>query len=308
MKLRQKFMILACIMAFAIALVCAVSYHFASAELEQTTDSELRMTVAREATQLNGWLESKKNFGESTANVMTNFNGNMAILKTREILGTITSDKEILDMTVGMSDGYCYCYYAGDITGKLDPTTRSWFNNARDLDRAFFTAPYVDVNTNAYIISIGVPVKANGKFIAATCLDLSLETLTQQISKMNYHGDGSGIIIEANGNILATGQYGEPTKNFKEIDGLGKHFDTIVSKGDGYFEVEINGEDTVFAYTTVPATGWLIGITASADKVFAPLKNLRWMFGIFIVVGLLLAFGICLTSRCKVGRLRRSIS
>ncbi len=124
---------------------------------------------------------------------------------------------------------------------------------------------------------------------------ISLETLNERAEKMKYHGDGSGIIAERSGIILATSEFGEPSKNFKEINGLGNHFDEMVSKGNGYFEVEINGEDTVFAYATVPATGWLIGITAPADKVFAPLKNLRWMFGIFIVVGLLLAFGICLT-------------
>ena len=277
------------------------SHYFASAELQSTTDSELQMTVAKESAQLNGWLETKKAFGVSTANVMTSVNGNMALLKSREILGTVTSDKEILEMTIGLDDKYCYCYYAGDITGKLDPTTRSWFQNARDLDRAFFTAPYVDVNTNAYIVSIGVPVKANGKFIGANCLDLSLDTLTEQASKMKYHGDGAGIITEADGNILATAQFGEPTKNFKEIDGLGNHFAEMVSNGSGYFEVEIDGVDTVFAYSTVPATGWIVGITAvPADKVFASLKNLRWMFGVFIVAGLILAFGICLVFAGKI--------
>lgn len=204
MKLKQKFMALACIMATAIALVCAVSYYFASTELESTTNRELSITVAKEAVQLNGWLETKKAFGESTSNVLTSLNGDMSLLKTQKVLGTITSDKEILDMAFALQDKYIACYYAGDITGKLDPTTRAWFNNARDLDRAFFTAPYIDVNTKAYIVSIGVPVKANGKFIGVSCLDLSLDVLSEQVKGMNYHGDGSGIITEADGNILAT--------------------------------------------------------------------------------------------------------
>ncbi|MBR0060239.1 MAG: methyl-accepting chemotaxis protein, partial [Selenomonadaceae bacterium] len=146
MRLRQKFMSLASMMAAAIAVVCLISYYFASEELESTTDSELRMTVEREAAQLNGWLETKKAFGESTSNVLTSLNGDMSLLKTQKVLGTITSDKEILDMAFALEDKYIACYYAGDITGKLDPTTRAWFNNARDLDKAFFTAPYVDVN------------------------------------------------------------------------------------------------------------------------------------------------------------------
>ena len=293
MKLRQKFMVLACMIATAIALVCVVSYYFASTELEESTNSELQTTVAKEATQLNGWLETKKAFGVSTANAMTSVNGDMAKLKSREILGTITSDKEILEMSLGLEDGYFYCYYAGDITGQLDPTGRLWYKNSIAEGGAIFTAPYIDVNTKAFIVSIGVPVKANGKYIGANCLDLSLDVLSEQAKRMNYHGEGSGIITEANGNILATARFGEPTKNFRDIDGLGEHFDEMVKNGSGYLELTVEGEDMVFAYTAVPTTGWFVGITAPADKVFAPLKKFRWMFGIFIVVGLVLALGIC---------------
>ena len=300
MRLRQKFMTLAWLMGMAVAVVCAISYWFASEELENSTDSELRLTALREATQLNGWLETKRAFGESTSNVLTSLNGNMTLLKSREVLGTVTSDKEILDMAFALEDKYIACYYAGDITGKLDPTTRAWFNNARDLDKAFFTAPYVDVNTNAYIVSIGVPVKANGKFIGATCLDLSLEVLSKQVGAMNYHGEGAGIITEADGNILATAQFGEPTKNFKEIDGIGSHFDEMVKQGNGYFEVTIDGEDMVFAYSTVPATGWLIGITVPSSAVFAHLRNLRILFAVLIVGGFLSAFAICLLFSNKI--------
>lgn len=300
MKLRQKFMTLAWLMAMAIVVVCGISYWFASDELYSSVESELKTTVEKEATQLNGWLETKKAFGESTSNVLTSLNGDMSLLKTQKILGTVTSDKEILDMAFALEDKYIACYYAGDITGKLDPTTRAWFNNARDLDRAFFTAPYVDVNTKAYIVSIGVPVKANGKFIGATCLDLSLDVLTEQVKQMNYHGEGAGIITEADGNILATAQFGEPTTNFKEIDGIGSHFDEMVSQGSGYFEVTIDGEDMVFAYSTTPATGWLIGITVPSSAVFAPLRNLRILFAVLIIAGFISAFAICLIISGKI--------
>ena len=73
MKLKRKFMMLALLMGVAIVIVCAVSYHFASDELEETTNRELSVTVAREAAQLNGWLETKKAFGESTSNVLTSY-------------------------------------------------------------------------------------------------------------------------------------------------------------------------------------------------------------------------------------------
>jgi len=302
MKLKQKFMMLALLMAMAIAAVCAVSYYFASDELQSSVNSELSMTVSKEVTDLNGWLDSKKTFGASSANVMSSFNGNMALLKTKEILATATTDKEILEMTVGFEDGYFYCYYAGDLTGKVDPRGRVWYKIAQTTNEPTFTEPYVDVNVGKLIVSVATPIKANGRFIGASCLDISLDTLNEQVKKMNYHGAGAGIIVESNGNILATSQFGEPNKNFKEIDGIGGYFDTMVSKGSGYFEVTINDEDMVFAYSTIPTTGWLVGISVPADFVFAPLKSMRFMFMFLIIGGFILAFAICLIFSGQITR------
>ena len=102
MRLRQKFMTLAWLMGMAVAVVCIISYHFASEELQQSTDSELSMTVARETTLLEGWLEEKKKFGETASNVLTSLNGNQALLKDREILSAVTADKDLLEMSLGL--------------------------------------------------------------------------------------------------------------------------------------------------------------------------------------------------------------
>ena len=300
MKLKQKFMMLACLMGAAIAIVCAVSYYFASEELKSTTDSELRATVDRETAKLEGWISDKQTFGETISNTLSSLNGNMTLLKDREILSAVKADKELLELSLGLEDGYFRSYNAGDSTGKVDPKVRPWYKMAKETGRANITDAYVDVNTKKVIVAVSAPVRANGTFIGATCTGISLETLTEQASKMNYHGVGSGIVAERSGTILATSEFGEPAKNFKEIDGLGKYFDEMVKNGHGYFAVTIDDVDMVFAYATVPATGWIVGITAPADNVFAPLMKLRWMFGIFIVVGLVLAFGICLTFAGKI--------
>ncbi len=300
MRLRQKFMTLAWLMGMAVAVVCIISYHFASEELQQSTDSELSMTVAKEMTQLEGWLEEKKKFGETASNVLTSLNGNPALLKDREVLSAVNADSDLLELSLGLEDKYFRSYKAGDWTGKIDPTARPWYQLAKQSNTTSITDPYIDINTKKLIIAISTPVKANGNFIGATCVGISLDTLTKQASKMNYHGDGAGIITESNGTILATAQFGEITKNFTEIDGLGEHFSEMVSQGKGYFETTINGEDMVFAYATVPATGWLIGITVPSDKVFAPLKNLRILFAVLTVLGFVLAFGSCIIFAGKI--------
>ncbi|MCR5834113.1 MAG: methyl-accepting chemotaxis protein, partial [Selenomonadaceae bacterium] len=293
MKLEQKFFSLAVIMAAVIAFVCATSYYFASTDLRESVDRELRETAEKEAMDLNGWLKEKKAFSISSANVMTGFNGNMSVIKTKAMTSTIVSDKDILDLCVGLQDGYFYCYYAGDNTGKTDPTQRGWYKDTRAKGDTLFTDTYVDVNTGKLVVSVCTPIRANGQFIGANCVDLSLEVLTKQAQGIKYQNQGAGIIIESNGNILATSQLGEPAKKFGDIDGLGSHFDEMVSKGSGYIEATVNGEDMAFAYATVPETGWIVGVNVPTEFVFAHLGDLRFMFLIIIGIAFVLVFGIC---------------
>ena len=124
MGLKQKFMALSGGMGVLLAIVSIVGYMMASSALKESVDSELRATIANEASVLNGWLREKKAFGVATTNHMTSLNGNMAVMHTQETLGTTVSDKEILEMTAGTEDGWFSGYYSGENTGKKDPTQR----------------------------------------------------------------------------------------------------------------------------------------------------------------------------------------
>ena len=295
MGLKQKFMALSGLMGLLLAIVSVVGYFMASSALKESVDSELRTTISNESNELNGWLLEKKAFGVATTNHMTSLNGNKEIMQTKETLGTTVSDKEILEMTAGTEDGWFFGFNSGDNTGKKDPRERPWYKDAKAKDKPVFTEAYIDTNTKKLVVSVAAPIKANGQFVGATCVDIGLDVLTEQVNAMKYHGEGVGIITEASGNILATSGAGEPMKNFKEISGLGSHFEEMLKNKEGYFEVTIDGQDKVFAYTTVPETGWLMGISVPSDFVFASLTHLKIVFAVLTLVGLLLAAFICLT-------------
>ncbi len=253
---------------------------------------------------MDGWLREKKAFGVATTNYMTSLNGNYEVMHNKSTLGTTISDKEILEMTGGTEDGWWMGYYTGDKTGKRDPRQRPWYKEAKAQDKVLFTDAYVAASTGKLVVSVAAPVKADGKFIGATCVDIALDAITEQINKMKYHGEGAGIVMEKSGNILATSGAGEQMKNFKEIDGLGSHFDEMVKNGEGYFEATINGEDKVFAYQTVPSTGWIMGISVPSSFVFAALNHLKIMFALLTVLGLLLSAFIC---RNFAGRITKPV-
>ena len=222
MGLRQKFSFLAIFAGAMVALVSIVGYYTSNSNLTETLEREISATVEVEGEDLNTWVESKAVSAQYLADLLGNM-GSLDAMKNRTLLSLTTSDKDILDVTIGLQDKYFFGYNAGDFTGKLDPTTRAWYNKAKDAGKLTFSDSYVDGFTNKLVVSAVAPIKLNGQFAGATCVDLSLDVLTEQVKNMKYRGEGDGIIVEPNGNLLATST-DRGVKTVQEIPGVGEHF------------------------------------------------------------------------------------
>ncbi|MBQ7198602.1 MAG: methyl-accepting chemotaxis protein [Selenomonadaceae bacterium] len=288
-SLMKKFFIVAVMAGTLISLVSIVGYYMSNKGLNESIEAEMNAVIDAQANELNGWLDKKAASAEFAANLFTGYNGDLTRMKTRELLGLATSDKDILEMTVGLSDGYFFSYNSGDSTGKVDPTARPWYKAAVAAGGTIFTEAYVDVNTQKLIFSAAAPIKANGRIIGAVCNDITLNVLTDQVKKMTYRGQGNGIIMERSGNILARSRSSD-TKSVQEIPYLASHFDEMLNQPIGHFVIAGDGTqgDEIFVYATLNTTGWILGIAVAEDFVFATARQLRNVYLVLAIIGLVL--------------------
>ena len=288
-SLMKKFYIVAVLAGLLISLVSIIGYYMSNKSLSETLEGEMRSVINAQGKELDGWLMYKASSVEHLANIFTAFNGDLARIKTREPLALSITDKDVLEMTVGLNDGYFFSYNAGDNTGKVDPTQRPWYKGAVEQNKVIFTDAYVDVYTNQMIVSAAAPIKANGKFIGAICNDIALSVLDNQIKKMTYRGEGNGIIMERSGNILARSRASD-TKSVKEIPAIDAHFNEMLSNPDGHFILPADGThgDEVFVYTTLDSSGWIVGISVEESFLFATASQLRLIYIFLTIAGLVI--------------------
>ena len=296
MGLRQKFFILAGLAGLLMAIVSIVGYFTAYNALEESVEGELRGTVAAQRNQLDGWLSSNAAVATSAANLMTALNGNDNVANLIEMLSLADNNADILEVGFGNEKAFFQGRHAGNKTGQIDPRTRDWYKEGRDAGKTVFTEAYVDKFTNQLVTSAVSPFKNNGQFAGTIFVDIALKTLEDEVAKLKYNGEGRGIIIEKSGNILATSGPAEKMSDFKQINGLGNHFDEMLKNSEGFFVVDssVDGEETVFTYATVPSSGWIVGIEVPYDFVFAAVSSLRITFAILTLVGLGLMIFMCL--------------
>ena len=302
MGIRQKFFALAGAVGLLLAVVSVVGFITAKNNLEESISQEIRATIRAQGEELEGWLGEKKASATYAASLMTGFKGDMARIKSIDSLTLVADDPEILDLNIGAEDGYFASLKTGDGTGRLDPRTRPWYNDAKNAGKTVFTDPYVDRNTNKLVVSAVAPFKVNGSFGGTLCTDVGLDVLTKQVDQLKYHGEGIGIVVDKAGKILAASNGLEQMSELKSVPGIGAHYDEMAKNHEGFFTFKSPEGEKVFAYMTIPSTNWILGLSVPYDFVYASLNRLKITYGILSIAGIVLITFLCLQFAGRITR------
>lgn len=293
MGIKQRFMVMIGLVVLLLAAVSGIGYYMAQSILSDSVKSQLTAIVKDQGSQLDTWIESKAAILDGVGNALSKQSAEVSTTKqTLPYLGAIAGDKEILDLTSGSDSGNSFSYVDGDITNDFDARTRDWYKDAKNTGNALFTEAYVSLGGSSdgkIVISYAVPLKADsGKTIGALCEDIDLSVLENVVKKVNYEGQGTGIIIDKKGQIIASSGEEKVMSLIHDDKELISHYDAMLAQPTGYFEISRGGETEMFAYTTLERPGWIVGLFVPKDYVFASLTKLKIVYTVLCLLGLIL--------------------
>ena len=304
MGIKQKFISLAAVVGVILAAVSLIGYFMATSSLEESVTQEMLSSVEAESYELDGWISDKARVATAEADLMTEIESEGKINDHKVInhlLSLAASDTNIEDVIRGDEDGMFLGYKSGDSTGKIDPKTRPWYTQAQQAGKTAFTEAYISKSSGNPVISAVAPFyDGNHKFVGGICVDIALEVLKDQSNQIKYRDTGDGYIIEKTGILLASSTKDEDMSDAKKIDGIGAHVDEMIEKQSGFFTFDSAAGEQVFAYKTVPSTGWIVGMAVPYDFVFAALLKLKMIYAALTLIGLILTVIICLRMSAKI--------
>lgn len=288
MGIKQKFFLLAGIIGIIMAIVSCIGYYTAYSNLEDSVEKEISATIEVQGQGMDGWLREKAAPATAAANLMTELDGREDLTGMHEMMSLASSDKEIKTLTNGNEKGLFMSWASGNRTGQVDPKQRPWYLDAKKAGKMVFTDAYKDVTTGKLVVSAAAPYFGkSGQFAGAICEDISMDVLQQRVQDIKYRGEGTGIIIEKTGKILATAGDEEALSDIRENADLKNHFDEMLQNKSGYFFTKKGGTDSVFAYTTASSAGWIIGISVPQSFVFAAVSKLKFTYAILTILSIL---------------------
>ncbi|MGM0830894.1 MAG: methyl-accepting chemotaxis protein [Bacillota bacterium] len=154
----------------------------------------------------------------------------------------------------------------------FDPTSRDWYKNAVEVRAGVvWSEPYVDTATEEYIITASRAIVSDNKVVGVLGVDINLTKLTDRVSEMDIGFNGYPFLIGLDGTAIV-----HPTKRGENLSSLPFINKMLTSeKESDTIRYELEGDEKVLVYSTVPKTNWKVGSAYSMKDLIQSSKEIE---------------------------------
>ena len=249
------------------------------------TVEDFSFTILSETnTKIENFLNDINNLAESLSTMRIVYEIDEPDLKNVLVSAVSARSNFVRAIYIGTNDGAMHEYGIADgfedfeptLPEDYDPRVRPWYIQAMDAGRFIVSDPYVYASEPVLGVTGALPVRRpDGELVGVLGIDLMLDSLRAVLWQLKIPKDGKAVLISEDGLIIAS-QYAHHAADNLELPAFSPElFDRIGESAMGHFEADYDGRRTVFSYTTVPTTGWILllglpyqSIVADADEVF----------------------------------------
>ncbi|APC42748.1 methyl-accepting chemotaxis protein [Clostridium estertheticum] len=262
-------------------------------------NNKLTVTSTQTLTEINNGLSNYLN-GFSNMLSLTSNNYNIINVDTGNninyipdlLKGVAESNKDILDISYGTTTGKFKTYPNATMSPGYDATKSSWYKQALEhKGQVIITPEYIDDGTKKSIITLAKTVEKDGKVVGVVEIDLTLNTLAEQISTKKLGNTGYVFISEVSGKVLA-----HPVKKLINTDMASKlpFWNNAKSQNSGFVNYDDNGSKKFGVYQTNELTGWKLVATLDQSELSNDTKSIIHTTILIILIMALISIGMSL--------------
>ncbi len=287
------------LLIIAVAAICMVGWLIITSK-----ETELTQESNAAASQITGFLEQyTKNVEQLAVNpevkhvlketkpgddfssaekmdtVMDNLIG-IANTDTENVMAVWISDLDTSSLK--QSDGFT-SEDGWDITG------RGWYGCIKTKE-TILTEPYIDSSTGKMILSAAAPVidDSTGTVLGAVGMDISLDHMTEIMSKYKIGRNGYILLLSENGTFLYHPQSEFVQKNIKDVDITQNVIDAVDAKNDEFLKYKTDGHTKYGSLQQAGDTGYIVLSNMPASEYYAMMTAMVIALVILFAVGILL--------------------
>lgn len=189
---------------------------------------------------------------------------------------------DVTSIYMGTKEGKIHMVPADELPEGFDPRERPWYKDALvNSGKIVWTKPYLDAGSNGMIISVAKQIRSNdGAEVGVLSMDVKLDKLVQLLGSIKIGKNGYVLLLDSDGNAIATPQQDMLGKSMKDKDWISK----VYEKYTDSLTMSIDGQEVILSYLTVDKTGWkLVGIMPR-DEIEMEVMPIRSNFNKLLVI------------------------
>jgi len=286
----------------AFALMAAIGGFSVNSTLQKTSSSAVTMALDETEKTIRAYFREPKVAFDNIYTAVAD------ILDRDEPQETVhhylTQTTDMLSMQEDGIKGFIvvYGYIRGEFLVGSDwvpgedyvPQQRPWYQLAVRSKGVDYTAPYIDANTGAPVITLAQELYGkNGDYYGVLALDVSLEWLTEYARSLQFVDGGYGMIVNQYLSIIA-----HPHKQFsnERLQDLGSSYarvaDALRSKRGVSAEriTDIDGTEAIVFFRQL-FNGWYAGVVMPISSYYADLyRNIALLATLGLALACILSY------------------
>lgn len=277
----------ALILILIVSVISTVQFFQTRSVLKEQTEASV-IEVSQVLTQhISSWLQGKANYVELLAEAVE---PNATHSYIYQQLANQKIQSEFVDIYAGLEADSDIVTNDPDWEQPhdYDARQRPWYLEAKNIDDAIFTDPYIDAQTNQILITVSKKFKGNGQLAGVMAGDIDLKELIAEINKLNFNGSAFAFLVSKQGEIIS---YPDPQLNGKKITSLFPQEPQLLP---ALIDNQLDGKEIWLSFTEIEnllGVDWYVGVALDKRKVMASIDSqvtkTMMLASIIIVIGLL---------------------
>lgn len=255
------------IIVFTTSLVGFFNFRSASTENYVTQLNSSAFLISKAVEQNMGSYFTMLNMLASQLPIESD--GSIVIEESVAELHRVQKQLKTLNAYVGLESGVAYSAAKNGVIPNFNARelNREWYTRIFNGETAIITTPYTSAANNL-IMAIGVPVIRDGRPIAALCVNIALDTLTNFIAGLSE--DNQVYATRQDGYILASKEPNDIGKNiFELIPSYSKYKNSVKSEHNYVFK----DVDYFSVSTKIDSLSWKIWAWDTEEKINSSSKE-----------------------------------
>jgi len=168
----------------------------------------------------------------------------------------------------------------------LDTDTSDYYLLPKTTRALTITEPFL--YEGVMLVSIVSPIMLEGEFKGIAGVDIAMNDIALSLSEFRPYETARFFLISSNGNFIVAPESSNIGRSYTDNSKYHSVFSALLASENGTYDGQIDGQNFMFACSTVANGNWSLIIEVQEDEVLLPLKRMNSITSALSAAGVLL--------------------